>query len=188
MPTRDPVPDTGTTRARRRSMRLPEYDYAQAGAYHVTIVTYRRVCRFGDVADGEMRMNESGRIVDKAWDDLPSHYAHVVLGAFIVMPNHVHGIIVLMDDDRRVAVGAGLRPAPTSPSSLTRHGLPEIIRALKSFSARRINAARSTPGAPVWQRGYYERIIRDEDEMNDVRAYIEANPLRWADDPENIGM
>ena len=94
------------------------------------------------------------------------------------MPTHTHGIII-------ITVGAGLRPVPTDPIQInhtlttTRHGLPEIMRARKSFSARRINELRGTPGALVWQRGYYEHIIWNERQLNRPRNYIETNPLRW---------
>jgi putative transposase len=110
------------------------------------------------------------------------------------MPNHVHGIIVLVDDD---IVGAGFKPTPTKPTPTKpaptiavtkRHGLPEIVRAFKSFSARRINAMRDTNGAPFWQRGFYEHIVRNERELDAIRRYILDNPLKWTldrDNPEN---
>ena len=91
------------------------------------------------------------------------------------MPNHVHGIIIIRD------VGAGSEPAPTTK----RHGLPEIVRQFKTFSARRINRRRGTPGQPVWQRNYYEHIIRHEESLNRIRDYILTNPLRWNLDREN---
>ena len=101
------------------------------------------------------------------------------------MPNHIHGIVVISDHDAAAGlVGAGLRPAPTEPVG-RRHGLPEIIRAFKGFSARRVNALRGTPGAPVWQRNYYEHIIRDEIDLDRIRQYILDNPLRWEEDREN---
>ncbi len=105
-----------------------------------------------------MILNEYGRIVLSCWNDLPNHYSHVRLDAFQIMPNHTHGIIFI--------VGAGLKPAPTSTK---RHGLPEIVRAFKTFSARGINESRRTPGVSIWQRNYYDRIIRDDDELHPVR-------------------
>ncbi|MCI0520035.1 MAG: transposase [Chloroflexi bacterium] len=121
-----------------------------------------------------MILNENGRIVKACWDDLPSHYAHVELGAFVVMPNHMHGIIILRDEASVGAgyVGAGLRPAATRAKT-------EIVRALKSFSARRINQMQNAAGAPVWQRNYYEHIIRNESEWQQIADYIENNPARW---------
>jgi REP element-mobilizing transposase RayT len=161
----------------RKSIRVPGYDYSQSGAYFVTIVTYQRECLFGEVVDGEMFLNKNGQIVEYAWNDLPNHYPHVDLGTYIIMPNHFHGIIFLLD-----TVGAGLRPAPTSQQK--RHGLPEIVRALKSFSARRINEHLNSPGVPVWQRNFYDHIIRDDD-LNRIHLYIQDNPLNWATDDEN---
>ena len=105
--------------------------------------------------------------MQQTWDDLPAHYNGIDLDAFIVMPNHVHGIIILADDSER------------------RHAIPEIVRGFKTFSARRVNERAGRRGA-VWQRGYYEHVIRNEKALDRIRAYIANNPARWADDPENI--
>jgi REP element-mobilizing transposase RayT len=134
----------------------------------------------GDVVDDEVQLNAEGHIVEASWHDLLEHYGHVRLDAFIIMPNHAHGIIIL---DDYPDVGAGLRPAPT----VKRAGLPEIIRAFKTFSARRINEILDSVGTPFWQRGYYEHIIRNERELHAMRQYIADNPARWTDDPEHPG-
>ena len=177
------MPGYDPNRHHRRSIRLKGYDYTQTGAYFVTICAYQWECLFGDVRDGEMVLSEYGRIVQETWDDLPNHYPHVELDAWVVMPNHVHGIIVLAPDVDVVGagpVGAGLRPAPTAGKpSPRRHDLPEIVRALKSFSARRINQLRHSPGVPVWQRNYYEHVIRTERALQAIRQYILDNPIRW---------
>jgi len=180
---------------RRRSIRLRGYDYAQVGAYFVTIVTRDRACLFGEVVDGEMWPNQFGRIVQATWGELPDHYPGVERDAFMVMPNHIHGIIVLVDDGGvgEYDVGAGLKPALTEfrPTTTPRAGLkpaptlPEIIWAFKTFSARRINESRATPGALVWQRNYYERVVRGENELSRIREYIANNPLQWGKDREN---
>jgi putative transposase len=191
----------------RSSIRLKGYDYSQAGAYFVTIVAWQREMLFGEIADGEMILNRYGKIVLNAWMDLPNHYRHVELGAFVIMPNHVHGIILLNDGGWEPlhngrggspvsgktnlpdGLIAGTEPLPASQTrpyvTVKRHGLPEIVRAFKSFSARRINRLRRTEGIPVWQRNYYEHIIRSESEMDRISRYIETNPLRWVDDDEN---
>ncbi|HET7603515.1 MAG TPA: transposase [Gemmatimonadales bacterium] len=283
----------------RESIRLDGYDYARTGAYFVTCCVERRKRLLGTVRGGVMQLSAAGRMVMQAWHRLPAHYPHVELDAFVVMPNHVHGIIVLgsgnggnvgMDrdvgtdrdvgEDRDVGmdrdvgtdrdvgrdrdvgmdrdvgtdrdvgmdrdvgtdrdvgmnrdvgkVGAGLRPAPTvapatiptsrdvppvrgvtvapatiptscdvppvfdvtvAPATIPtlrdvpmhhrRHALPEIVRAFKSFSARAINQHRGTPGARVWQRNYYERIIRDQHQFEATRRYIRDNPAKWGDD------
>jgi putative transposase len=185
----------------RRSIRLKGYDYSQAGAYFVTICTEGRECLLGEIVADEMRPNDAGAIALAVWNDLPAHYARVQLDAFVIMPSHVHGIIVLTDDVAAdvgadavgvgvgadavgMGVGAGLKPAPTGDGR--RHGLPEVVRAFKTFSARRINALRSTPGVPVWQRNYHEQIIRSAESLERIRAYIETNPERWTLDRENV--
>jgi putative transposase len=182
----------------RRSIRLKGYDYATSGAYFVTIVVRDRACLFGEVVGAEMRPNQFGRIVQATWNELPHHYPGVGCDAFVMMPNHIHGVIGLVDDDGVSAndVGAGLKPARgvvAGPNSVraglkpapTRPGLPEIIRGFKTFSARRVNELRDTRGVPIWQRNYYEHVIRDEESLNRIREYILNNPAQWAFDPEN---
>jgi REP element-mobilizing transposase RayT len=165
----------------RRSIRLKGYDYSSAGAYFVTICVEGGESVLGEVVNGEMVLSEYGRIVEACWQDLVNHYKHVILDAFVTMPNHIHFIVIFLD----VHVGAGhvragLRPAPTN--NRKQHGLPEIVRALKSFSSRRINELRDTTGAPFWQRNYYEHIIRNERALNAIREYIKNNPANWLED------
>ncbi len=152
----------------RHSIRLKGYDYSQAGAYFVTIVIHDREPILGEIVNHEMRLNKNGQIVKYAWLDLPKHYRNIQLDAFVIMPNHVHCIIILTDHDRK------------------RYPLSEIVRAFKSFSARRINALRITQGVPVWQRNYYEHIIRNEQEHERIYNYILNNPLNWENDDENV--
>ncbi len=162
----------------RRSIRLAGYDYAQPGAYFVTICTQNRECMFGNVRDGSVDLSHHGESVQRAWDSLSDHYPHVDLDAFIIMPNHIHGVIVLSEATQHTA-------ARRTGRQSTRHGLPEIVRAFKSFSARHVNVTRATPGARVWQRNYYEHIIRSEMELGLIRQYVVDNPLGWDTDPEN---
>ena len=161
-----PYPASGK-RPRRRRLRLPDHDYASPGAYFVTICTHRRVCLFGQIINDTMRPNPFGEIVETCWQDLAVHYPNVRLDAFIIMPNHIHGILILEEPIRSA------------------HGLTEIIRAFKTFSARRINEKRGTSGLPLWQRGYYEHIARNDAALDGIRAYIEANPARWPYDKNN---
>ncbi len=161
-------------RHHRRSIRLKGYDYTRPGAYFVTICSQNRECLFGQIVNGEMRLNEFGEIVARTWYDLPNHVANVQLDAFVVMPNHVHAVIVI------TAVGAGSERADSNSAPIPkRHALPEIVRQLKTFSARRINQRRGTPGTTVWQRNYYEHIVRNDGELNRIRKYIANNPLHW---------
>lgn len=159
---------------RRRSIRLGGYDYSQPGAYFVTVCTYGRRCLFGEVVAGAVRPNGLGKAVTRCWLELTSHYEGIQLDAFVVMPNHVHGVII--KQDIVACAGAGLRPAPTRVRDWP---LSEAVRAFKSFSARRINALRNRPGAPLWQRNYYEHVIRNEADLREVREYLAGNPLRW---------
>jgi putative transposase len=175
----------------RCSMRLQGYDYAQAGAYFVTICTQGRACLFGEVVDGQMWVSDAGRMVQDAWLALPARFANVALDAFVVMPNHVHGIVVLMDD-----VGAGFS-RPTAPNHIVicvgvetaplrnlttgsqRPTLGQIVAYFKYQSTKRINVMRGMFGVPVWQRNYYDYIIRNDANLQRIRDYILTNPLCW---------
>jgi putative transposase len=172
---------------RRSPLRLRGFDYAQPGAYFVTVCAHRGETLFGVVVDGVMRLSAEGEIVEETWLRLPDHYSNVEIDSCGVMPNHVHGVVILCG-----RVGAGFKPAPTScEESLPveavgrHHSLSEIVRGFKTFSARGINNLRGRRGAPVWQRGFYEHVLRDEEDLDRVRRYIEANPIRWAGDEEN---
>jgi putative transposase len=175
----------------RHSLRLRGYDYSRPGSYFVTICINNPLERpFGAVTSGKMVENSNAYIVRACWEDLPNHYPYVELDEFVIMPNHVHGIIVLHDPGP--IVGAGLKPAPTigiSPAPTIDkqtnpkpHGLPEIVRALKTFSSRRINESGHTF---KWQRGYFDRIVRDEKALYFIRKYIRENPLHWNIDSGN---
>lgn len=173
----------------RRSIRLRGYDYAQPGAYFITICTFERAGLFGEVCDGEMRANAFGQVAAGEWQKTAAMRPRIRLDAFIVMPNHIHGIIVIEDAvhrsvNRAAAPGFGERaevhtPRPESDS------IPTIVRLYKAATTKRINASRDLPGVPVWQRNYYERIVRDENEYHRICEYIANNPARWADDQEN---
>jgi REP element-mobilizing transposase RayT len=168
----------------RHSIRLREYDYSQMGAYFVTICTQNRECLFGNIVDGKVILNDAGRMVESIWNELPQHYKGVETDEFIVMPNHFHGIIVL--------VGAGL--ALPRIDTTIRHNqgaassaptLGDIVRTFKSKSTIYVNRLLVRTGQRLWQRNYYEHIIRTEDELNRLREYIIDNPTQWAFDNEN---
>lgn len=175
----------------RRSIRLKGYDYTRVGAYFVTIVTKNRVCLFGEMVNGEMVANEYGVIVRECWLAIPDHFPHAALDEFIVMPNHVHGIVVL---NETTTVGARHAVPLHNPTSQQREqfgkpvagSIATIVRSFKSAATKRINEHRGTPGAPVWQRNYFEHIIRSEDSLNRIRKYIADNPARWGYDCENL--
>jgi putative transposase len=161
----------------RKAIRLQGHDYSQPGEYFVTMCTKDRENLFGRIEGEKMQLSEFGDIVSLSWKDLPNHYAQVQADEFVVMPNHVHCIIIITEPD---PVGEGPEPSPTR-----RHPLSEIVRSFKTFSARRINESRRTPGVPVWQRNYYEHIIRDERSLDRIRKYIVSNPENWVADENN---
>ncbi len=189
----------------RQSIRLPHYDYAAEGAYFVTICVQDRECLFGEVVDGEMVLSEAGRIVDEAWNNLSRRFPFVDLDAFVVMPNHIHGIVVFREDEGAAssaptwsapAVGALLAaPSSAPPHSVRPPGKParptlgQIMRAFKSISAISANRLLGRQGQPLWQRNYYEHIIRDDDDPDRIREYIHTNPAMWDKDalhPDNL--
>jgi len=166
----------------RRSIRLRGYDYTEPGWYFVTICTIERRCLFGDIVADKMCLNVLGEAVVDAWQAIPQHLPMFETDSFIVMPNHFHGIIVLEAD-----VGAKhASPLHQRRARGTAKGsLPAVVQSFKSASTRSANRIRTTPGRPLWQRGFYERVIRSDEELNQLRRYIEDNPLRWALDQEN---
>ena len=179
----------------RRSIRLQGYDYSQAGGYFVTVVTWHRECLFGEIVNADMVLNEFGKIASECWLAIPEHFPNVELGAYVIMPNHVHGIIVIRAnesllatktvDDRRGA--AMLRPydGEQNPHKINVKpgSLGAIVRSYKSAVSYRINKEHYATG--IWQRNYYEHIIRNETDLRNKTEYIEANPLLWEQDAEN---
>ncbi len=164
----------------RRSIRLPGYDYSQAGAYFVTVCTQYRECLFGEIANGQMRLNEFGEIILKWWDALPGYYRYANLDEFVVMPNHVHGIIVLTCGE---ATSSSQEKAPDL--SIDKRTLGQLVGYFKFNCSKEINQCRDTEYARVLQRGYYEHIIRNDREWNTIVQYIRENPARWRTDPDN---
>jgi len=177
----------------RRSIRLTGYDYTAPGAYFVTICTHHRECLFDNAVFWE--------VAENAWRNIPlhPHATHVTLDEWIVMPNHVHGILVLNErrDGWGEASGETVRenneapspeasPLPKRDARLMPSSVGAIVGNYKSLVARRINRLRRTPGAPVWQRGYYDRIVRNQRALDAIRRYIRDNPVRWAEDRENL--
>ncbi len=181
----------------RDQLRLPGYDYSRPGLYFVTMCVSRREHMFGEVVDGKMILNAMGDIVSRVWFDLPNHYGNIALDEFIIMPNHVHGIIRILDSHNaytNAVVRAGLKPAPTAtdlqpaPTNanadtihIKNHPLTEIIRGFKTFSSREINKTVAS-GYFCWHRSFHERIIRDIGELDRIRSYIQHNPVNWLQD------
>jgi putative transposase len=167
-----------------RSIRLKGYDYAQAGAYFVTICAHGQNCLLGEIVDEEMVLSHYGKTAKTCFEEIPKHFAHAGVDAFAIMPNHLRGIIVLANaTDVAAQHAAPLRedvPSGPAPGSLS-----TIVHSFKSASTKHINELRGMAGTPVWQRNYYEHVIRNERDLERIREYIATNPLKWALDREN---
>jgi REP element-mobilizing transposase RayT len=186
-----------TDRHHRSSTRLKGYDYSEAGAYFVTVCTQNRECLFGDVVDGEMRLNGAGQMVHNVWNDLSPKYPDIETDEFVVMPNHFHWIIVIVGAPLVGALEnrAGTRPAPTRGTKTVQSyrsapTLGDIVGAFKSTTIHQYTDGVRQKNWPAfngrfWQRNYYEHIIRGEEEMHRIRRYIIENPAKWADDEDN---
>jgi REP element-mobilizing transposase RayT len=221
----------------RRSIRLKRYDYTQRGAYFVTICTHQRNCLFGEIVDGEIKLNTNGEIARGSWLSIPRHFKNVELDEFVIMPNHLHGIIII---DSSEVVGEALANqdfsqlfsevvgealanqdfsqlfsevagealanqdcskqqnlssqcfAPTVYTGETvkingtkPQSLAAITQNYKSVSTRQINRMNKAKGNVIWQRNYYEHIIRNEEALNNIREYIVNNSINWVKDQEN---
>jgi len=194
------------TKHHRRSIRLKNYDYSAAGLYFVTICTQHRELRFGDVVDGHIKLSKAGTMVQSIWGELPARFPNIDLDEFVVMPNHFHGILIINP------VGAGLVPARDVPAQSRQprsgqpQGLPQqdesgqtvgaglvpahlgdIIGAFKSITTHQYIQGVKNEGWPpfdrrLWQRNYWEHIIRTETALHQIRAYIQNNPARWTED------
>ncbi len=187
-----------TGRHHRRSIRLPGYDYAQAGWYFVTFVTQQRECLLSRIVDATVVLEPAGQAVLDVGMALPERFPTVVLDTVVIMPNHVHAIIGLLPTDAvaggaaccaptanaTVATGGGAACCAPTAASTTALALGAVLRAWKSLAAVGVNAALRRAG-PVWQRNYYEHIIRSERSLERIRQYLLDNPWRWSQDREN---
>lgn len=166
----------------RRSIRLPGYDYASAGAYFITLLVHQRQPLFGVLANGEVQLTSWGRLAESEWQRLPARFPTFELGAYVIMPDHLHAILWIHETSL-----PSLQRA-RQPSPLLKPPLPDslgnVIAAYKATTARLINGLRRSPGAPVWQRNYFERIIRDDGELARITDYILANPTTVEDDKD----
>ena len=182
----------------RRSIRLKGYDYTQPGAYFVTICSYQRMHVFGEIVDGEMILNDTGKIARDEWFKTAELRPYVKLydDEFVIMPNHGHGIIWIEDSVGALRRNAQSRaeqrveqrstPTRNAPTETVVPGsLGAIVRAYKSAVTYEVNAVQNQRGAVLWQRNYYDHIIRNDRELNNIRWYILNNPLNWQLDRDN---
>ena len=168
----------------RRSIRLRGYDYSQPGNYFITICTYQKRKLLGTVVGHKAILNPAGEAVRVCWFDLPRRFPLVELVELIVMPNHVHAVIGLRQPSRATPRGAA-SSAPTAESSVNYPSIGQVLRAFKSISAIKINRLLGRTSEHVWQRNFYEHIIRSPREFEQAQKYIRENPINWDSDPEN---
>lgn len=166
---------------KRKNIRLLEYDYSQAGLYFVTLCTHQRQCLFGDVTNGQMCPNNFGKIVAEEWLQTALIRQNVVLHESVLMPNHFHGIVEILHDnvERLGAIENECRDIKTGACNAPL--LAKIVRGYKSAVTRRINQMVYAPMI-VWQRNYYEHIIRDEQACQKIAQYTQNNPQSWQED------
>lgn len=174
------------------SLRLKKYDYTQSGAYFVTICTYARMCFFGKIEEGKIFLNKYGDIANSCWQDIPEHFPYIKPAPFVIMPNHIHGIIIISERlqnakpvvETRHAVSVVSGEAFQKPV----HGsLPTIVRSFKSAVTKRLNAlGEECLPVTVWQRNYYEHVIRSDKALRQAIEYINFNPSEWESDKDNI--
>lgn len=169
------------TRHHRRSIRLRGYDYAQAGVYFVTLVTKHRARLFGDVVGGEMRLSPAGAVVERCWADISSHFPHVALDAFQVMPDHLHGVLVFT---RSAQSSPRTEPVDDRPRG-TSMTVGAVVRGFKVGVTKWMRA--NTNVRHVWHRNYWEHIVRDDGALSRIRWYIRNNPAQWVIDHADEG-
>ena len=171
----------------RKNRRLKNYDYSEKGWYFVTVCTYNKRCLFGDIvgANGcspEIILNKYGKIVEKEWKKSANIRDEIELDKHVIMPNHVHGIIRINYNGKCQEKGdqpVALMSGPQSKS------IGAIIAGFKSIVTKQINTIRNIPREKIWQRNYYDHIIRDERSLNEIREYIKNNPATWDEDENN---
>jgi len=181
---------------RRRALRLKDYDYSQPGAYFITICMQHRACLFGEIVVENMRLNDAGQTVELWWAKLSSKFPTVETGDYVVMPNHFHGIIVIVENHPPApGVGADrcVRPDQNIHTKMGAHigaPLPRVVQWFKTMTTNAYIRGVKQLGWPrfpgtLWQRGYYEHIIRSDNELNQIREYIIMNPAKWTWDAQN---
>ncbi len=175
---------------RRQSMRLSDFNYAQAGCYFVTLCAHQRQCLFGTICEGFMQEGAAGLMVQENWTALPARFPFVALDAYVVMPNHLHGLLFLTDQEgeqpqNSFSSAEGYHPNGTSAGTLGR-----IVQAFKSLTTCCYTQGVKQEGWPafdgrIWQRNYHDHVVRDEAALGNIRSYIAANPGCWEQDEEN---
>jgi putative transposase len=171
------------TMRQRKSPRLQGYDYTETGAYFITICTHNREMLFGEVVDGGMRLNPIGKITDECWAQIPTHFPNIKIDCYVVMPNHVHGIVII---ETQEPVGT-THVSSTMSDSMRPNGpkagsLGAIIGSYKGAVSRQINQVLNLETSRIWQERFHDHIIRNSDALHQIQTYVQTNPARWKDD------
>ena len=171
------------------------YDYSFPGTYFVTLLSHGRECIFGEIKEGMIRQSDIGELVNDCWLGIPNYFDNTNLDEFVLMPNHLHSIIFIHEALGKGEASPGIiaspiesifgDASPLQPRGTQSRSLSAIIQNFKSVSSRHVNRLYFKPGNKIWQRNYYERIIRNARELNAIREYIRDNPLNWELDKEN---
>ena len=174
---------------RRKNVRIKEYDYTLGNWYYVTICTHNKKCILGKIINGKMYLNEYGKIVKECLLESQTHFQNVEIEYYVIMPNHIHCIIIidskseLKISNEDVSPGAADTGWETQPlqtkQKILKPSLGQIVVYIKYQSSRKINIMHNTKGEKLWQRNYFEHIIRNEMDLYNVRNYIKFNPLKW---------
>jgi REP element-mobilizing transposase RayT len=170
----------------RQSIRLRDYNYSQPGYYFLTICTYKKQCWFGEIKNDQMYINQIGKIVANEWLNTPKIRPNFQLDEWVIMPNHLHGIVIINErisglvDEKITLWGARNAPLRQEPNSIS-----SFVAGFKSAATKRINLLRDNRDIPIWQRNYYESIIRDEQSLITIQEYIKNNPCQWQKDSDN---
>jgi putative transposase len=184
---------------KRQSIRLKGYDYSQSGLYFITICCYQRECLFGNIINSQMILNNFGQLIKEEWLKSAEIRKEIELDDFVIMPNHFHGIVIINQeinshfmkndvDFQDNNVGANgrspLQQIQSSPPkiSMKPKSISSLIAGFKSATTKKINIIRNTPQNPVWQRNYYDHIIRNDESLARIREYVQNNPLSWEND------
>ncbi len=182
---------------RKNSLRLSNYNYSVSGTYFITICSYKREEFFGEITNNLIHLNDYGKIIHDCWYQIPTNYKKIKLDDFVIMPNHIHGIIWIVGaihespeekrkihetPENKLTLGNGVIRELPLRIERRKMLISKIIGRFKMNSAKLINNIRNSKGSHVWQRSYYDHIIRNETDLNNTKAYIQNNPLNWRTD------
>lgn len=164
---------------RRRSIRLPCYDYCREGVYFVTICSHQRECILGETKEGTLKLNDIGHVVKDCWEEIPKHFPNMELDQYVIMPNHIHGLIVI---ERQLP---GRKRSSPDRNNVAPQSLGVVVRSFKAAVSRAVKQRSKGSVSPVWQRNYFEHVVRNDEDFSRIREYIFLNPIQWEEDEDN---